>query len=92
MSQKLNKLENKVLGEILKQLRKKQRLSITDFSQRTGICRSYITMVEQGDANPSIEVLDTLFSSLGRRLVFTLRRQRAMNKVESGALSSELMG
>lgn len=82
MTEKFKLLDNQSIGIALKQLRKKQKLSINDFSQSTGICLSYITMVEQGEANPSVEVLKTLFAGVGRNLVFSLRRQRQYAKAE----------
>ncbi len=77
MSDKYQKLDNKLVGQMIKYLRKNKKISVTEFAERTGVCRSYITMVEQGDANPSVEVISTLFAGLGKEVVFSIKRQRS---------------
>jgi|GEM_PF-3531524 len=76
MSEKYQKLDNKMVGQMIKALRKTKRISVIEFSERTGICRSYITMVEQGDANPSVDIIVTLFAGLGKEVVFGVKRFR----------------
>lgn len=90
MSEKLMQFNHRAIGLTVKELRKIQKISITDFAERTGICRSYITMVEQGEANPSIEVLNRLFSCLGKHLVFSVRRHRGSIKQQLPAKATEL--
>jgi len=73
MRTKLKELDHQSLGAVVRELRKNKKMSITEFSERTGICRSYLTMIEQGKANPSIELVMLMFCSLGKKMVFSLR-------------------
>jgi len=57
----------------LRSERKRQRLSLTDMAERTGIDRATISKLETGKiANPTIGTLRTYAKALGRRLAWTL--------------------
>jgi transcriptional regulator with XRE-family HTH domain len=57
----------------LRRERQRQRLSLTDMAERTGIDRATISKFETGKiANPTLGTLRTYAEALGRRLAWTL--------------------
>ncbi len=81
MSEKYQTLDNKMVGQVIKSIRKSRKMTISEFSARTGICRSYITMVEHGAANPSVEVIAALFAGLDKQIVFGVKKQSIEAKI-----------
>ena len=53
-----------VIGEKLKALRERQKLSQGDIEKRTGLLRCYISRVENGHTVPSIDTLEKLARAL----------------------------
>jgi transcriptional regulator with XRE-family HTH domain len=53
-----------IVGERLRELRKSKKLSQTEFEERTGLHRCYISRVENGHAVPTIETLEKLARAL----------------------------
>jgi len=51
-------------GEILRQLRESQQLTVSDLADKVGVKRSYITMLEEGDRKPSPKVIRQLAGAL----------------------------
>jgi len=51
-------------GEILRQLRESQQLTVSDLADKVGVKRSYITMLEEGDRKPSPKLIRNLASTL----------------------------
>lgn len=55
----------KILGKRLQTLRQNQRLSITDFANKTGISRSALQNYEAGNRQPSLATIRHLADALG---------------------------
>ncbi|MCY6958829.1 helix-turn-helix domain-containing protein [Clostridium brassicae] len=53
------------IGENIKTVRKDQGLTQKELAQKANISRSYLADIENGRYNPSIEVLQSIASSLG---------------------------
>jgi len=51
-------------GEVLRQLRESQELTVSDLANKVGVNRSYITMLEEGDRKPSPKVIRNLAGAL----------------------------
>jgi ribosome-binding protein aMBF1 (putative translation factor) len=61
----------------LRRERERQGLSLTDLAERTGIDRATIGKLETGKiANPTIGTLRTYAEALGRRLAWTLKKNK----------------
>lgn len=45
-------------------LRRAAKLSQEDFAERCGFARSYMSRIERGGANPSLDAIETLASGL----------------------------
>jgi transcriptional regulator with XRE-family HTH domain len=56
------------LGATLKAHRKAAGLSMRELSRRAGISTAYISSLEQGTRNPTIDTLEALFGAMGQRL------------------------
>lgn len=54
----------RTLGENLKRLREMQGVSLRRLGLMTGVYYQYISRIEKGDANPTVDVLDKLASAL----------------------------
>ena len=54
----------KAFGEAIRQARSEMRLSQQDLSDLTGISKRHIAKIENGIANPSLEIVAILASSL----------------------------
>ena len=54
----------KAFGEAIRQARSEMRLSQQDLSDQTGISKRHIAKIENGIANPSLEIVAILASSL----------------------------
>ena len=51
-------------GELLRQLRESQELTVSELASKAGVKRSYITMLEEGDRKPSPKVIRSLAGAL----------------------------
>ena len=54
-----------VFGQKVKQLRKAKELSQEDLAEKSGLNRPYISAIEQGKRNVSLEVIEKLAEALG---------------------------
>lgn len=54
-----------MLGNRIRELRRGMGLSQEDFADRSGIDRSYMSGIERGVRNPSLEVLWAISGTLG---------------------------
>ncbi|MBI2631344.1 helix-turn-helix transcriptional regulator [Candidatus Nomurabacteria bacterium] len=55
----------KKLGENLKRLRLKKKLSQGDLSKSLGVDRAYISNIENGRMNPTLSTLEKISKALG---------------------------
>jgi len=55
----------KKLGENLKRLRLKKKLSQGDLSKSLGVDRAYISNIENGRMNPTLSTLEKISGALG---------------------------
>jgi len=51
-------------GEMLRQLRESQELTVSDLANKVGVNRSYITMLEEGERKPSPKLIRHLAGAL----------------------------
>ena len=51
-------------GELLRQLRESQQLTVSDLANKAGVKRSYITMLEEGERKPSPKLIRHLAGAL----------------------------
>ena len=56
---------SKKLGENLKKLRLKKKLSQGDLSKALGVDRAYISNIENGRMNPTLSTLEKIAVALG---------------------------
>jgi transcriptional regulator with XRE-family HTH domain len=53
-----------MIGERIRELRRKKGLSLTEFARRTGLSKSMISQVETGNTNPSVDTVRSLALAL----------------------------
>ena len=53
-----------IIGQIIKKLRKEQNLSLPKLEKLSGVSDSYISEIESGKKNPSIEKLNQIAEGL----------------------------
>jgi hypothetical protein len=63
----------RVLGEVLRSLRTKDKKTLREVSERAGVSLGYLSEVERGQKEASSELLGSIASALGMRLSDTLR-------------------
>ena len=56
---------SKKLGENLKKLRLKKKMSQGDISRKLGVDRAYISRIENGRMNPTLLTLEKIAEALG---------------------------
>ncbi len=56
---------SKKLGENLKKLRLKKKMSQGDISRKLGVDRAYISSIENGRMNPTLTTLEKLAEAMG---------------------------
>ena len=61
----MSKSLRKRFGERVKELRRASGMSQEAFADHSGYARSYISRVERGGANPSLDAIETLATALG---------------------------
>ena len=54
----------KKFGQRIAALRKAAKVSQEDFAERCGFARSYMSRIERGRANPSLDAIETLAGGL----------------------------
>jgi transcriptional regulator with XRE-family HTH domain len=54
-----------LFGQRLKQRRQELRLTQTQIFEQTGMARSYLSMVENGRANPTLDMIEKLARVVG---------------------------
>lgn len=52
-------------GHRVRELRRETGLSQEEFAERCGFARTYMSRIETGGANPSLDAVQTLASALG---------------------------
>ena len=58
----------KKFGQRVKALRRATGVSQEDFAERCGFARSYMSRIERGKANPSLDAIETLAEGLKVRV------------------------
>lgn len=56
---------SKKLGQNLKKLRLKKKMSQGDISRKLGVDRAYISSIENGRMNPTLSTLEKLAEAIG---------------------------
>lgn len=56
-------------GQIVRRRREAAALSQEELGEKTGVSRNYIGMIERGEANPTLLVLQQLSQALGCTMV-----------------------
>lgn len=72
------------LPNMLRTLRKQANLTLKEVSEQTGISLSFISEVERGRANPSIETLMRLSAAYGYDCLIGLRALAAALEGQEG--------
>lgn len=62
----------KLFGSNCRKRRQELNLSQAELSERTGLAASHLSYIENGKANPTLEVMEALASGLGCSLVAML--------------------
>ncbi len=53
------------LGLVIRELRTRKNMSQTEFGEKCGFYQTYLSRIENGTANPTINALEILAKSLG---------------------------
>lgn len=56
------------LGDVLARARKEAGMTQTELSKASGVPQNFISLIENGRANPTLKVLERLADGLGRHL------------------------
>ena len=73
-----------ILGRRLRELRKERGLNQGELADLAGINRSYLSMLENGLANPSLDVIDKLARNLGSSI------SKLTSGLSDGEISTDL--
>ncbi|AKL77816.1 XRE family transcriptional regulator [Bacillus velezensis] len=57
-------------GQMIKELRKKRKMTQNDFAQLLGFTASYISRIESGKANPTLKAIEQMEKKLCIRIFF----------------------
>lgn len=77
------------IGDLLRNVRKRARLSQVAFSAKTGIAQSALSQIENGDRNPNWETVDKILSATGNTLVCIPSRREDASTIASRIASAE---
>ncbi len=58
---------------VLREVRRSRRIKQYELADRVGISQSYLSLIEQGKSNPSIEILERMCVLLGLELRILVR-------------------
>lgn len=67
----------KHFGDRIKELRHASGISQEAFADKCGFARSYMSKIERGRANPSLDAVETLAGALGVEIVKLFEKQSA---------------
>ena len=67
------KLDGKLVGKIIKEFRKKQKLSQYVVSERAGIDRTHLSAIEHGVRRPNLETFYNLCCAMGVKMETVMR-------------------
>ena len=56
---------NQVVGANVRRLRQKNNVSVSELSRRSGVSKATLSILEQGDGNPTVQTLTQLSEALG---------------------------
>jgi len=70
------------LAQAIRQVRRRRRLSQEKLAARAGIHRTYMSMIERGRANVSLDVAGRVARGLGVRLSELLRQAEQLSERE----------
>ncbi|MEN9863978.1 MAG: hypothetical protein RLZZ601_1742 [Pseudomonadota bacterium] len=74
----------KDLGAVIRSLRLKAGLSQVVFSEQCGFYQTYLSRIENGQANPTINAIEVLANGLGITIFDLLDKVRDQSKVTRG--------
>jgi len=57
-------MQNMLIGQRVRSLRRKQQMSLGDIEKRVGLMRTYVSRVERGRTTPSLDTLEKLAFAL----------------------------
>lgn len=77
------------LGRCVRELRTARGLSQVEFGEKCGFYQTYLSRVENGRANPTINAIEVIANALGLTVfeLFDLVRTRMLQKQDVGASS-----
>ncbi|MFU1715655.1 helix-turn-helix domain-containing protein [Bacillus amyloliquefaciens] len=55
-------------GQMIKEVRKKRKLTQNDFAQLLGFTASYISRIESGKANPTLKAIEQMENKLNLKI------------------------
>lgn len=76
---------NELFGNIIKNMRNKQSLSQEELAKRTGLDRTYISLLERGKKNPSLLTILKIckaFDIHPSELMIKLEKENILNNIE----------
>jgi DNA-binding XRE family transcriptional regulator len=56
------------MGQVIKDERKKEKVSQAELAQRVGVNKSYISQIENGDIEPGVGTFYRIINALGLRI------------------------
>lgn len=77
--------DRRILGEAVRQVRERERLSIDEVSAASGVPSRRIAAIEAGRLDPRFELLLTLAQAMGVRLSAFINRGEELEAEEGGA-------
>jgi transcriptional regulator with XRE-family HTH domain len=80
----------KQFGRNVKARRIEMKLSQGELHEITGVTPSYISFIENGRANPSLDVMEALAAALGVSVADMLAKNDKAQKKKSGYMHSEV--
>ena len=82
-------LPSEYFGELLKQLRRERRLSQEGLAERTGVHRNFISLLERGINQPSLDTFFALAAALEMDVTDLVRQLQAHDPQRGAHLSEK---
>lgn len=72
-------------GHCIRSLRLAQGLTQVEFSERCGFYQTYVSRVENGQANPTLNAMEVMANSLGLTLFEVFERMKSAQESSASA-------
>ena len=88
----MDSLLSKRLGACIRALRQQTGMSQVEFGEKCGFYQTYLSRVENGQANPTINAVEVIANALGMTVFDLFDRVKSQDLARSGKKSAGAFG